>query len=68
MLTYAVGYGGSMVWFGSSAGVAVSNLFPETKSVWGWLRAGLPVPLGYVAGFAALHVLFGWSPSPGHMH
>lgn len=40
VLAYAVGFGGSMVWFGSSAGVAVSNLFPETKSVDGWLRQG----------------------------
>ena len=27
-LAYAVGFGGSMIWFGSSAGVALSNLFP----------------------------------------
>src|SRR5574343_465035 len=26
-LAYAVGFGGSMVWFGSSAGVALSNMF-----------------------------------------
>jgi len=32
-LAYAVGFGGSMIWFGSSAGVALSNLFPEAKSV-----------------------------------
>ena len=31
MLAYAVGFGGSMIWFGSSAGVALSNLFPEAK-------------------------------------
>ncbi|HBS32367.1 MAG TPA: citrate transporter, partial [Parvularcula sp.] len=28
ILAFAVGFGGSMVWFGSSAGVAVSNLYP----------------------------------------
>jgi predicted Fe-S protein YdhL (DUF1289 family) len=28
MLAYAVGFGGSMIWFGSSAGVALSNLYP----------------------------------------
>ena len=33
MLAYAVGFGGSMIWFGSSAGVAVTNVFPEAKSV-----------------------------------
>ena len=32
-LAYAVGFGGSMIWFGSSAGVALSNMFPEAKSV-----------------------------------
>ena len=28
VLAYAVGFGGSMIWFGSSAGVALTNLFP----------------------------------------
>ena len=37
MLAYCVGYGGSMIWFGSSAGVAVANLFPEAKSVGRWV-------------------------------
>ena len=27
-LAYAVGFGGSMIWFGSSAGVALSNIYP----------------------------------------
>src|SRR6476469_7997648 len=31
-LAYAVGFGGSMIWFGSSAGVALSNMYPEAKS------------------------------------
>ena len=39
-LAYAVGFGGSMIWFGSSAGVAISNMFPEAKSVGAWLRHG----------------------------
>ena len=38
VLAYTVGFGGSMMWFGSSAGVAVSNMFPEAKSVMLWLR------------------------------
>ncbi|HUQ09863.1 MAG TPA: SLC13 family permease [Steroidobacteraceae bacterium] len=65
-LAYAVGFGGSMVWFGSSAGVAVSNLFPEARSVGQWLRQGWHVALGYVVGFAALMVIAGWQPSPAH--
>jgi Na+/H+ antiporter NhaD/arsenite permease-like protein len=30
-LAYAVGFGGSMIWFGSSAGVAWSNMFPKAR-------------------------------------
>lgn len=40
MLAYAVGFGGSMIWFGSSAGVALSNLYPQAKSVGAWLTHG----------------------------
>lgn len=61
-LAYAVGFGGSMIWFGSSAGVAVSNLFPEAKSVGQWLRHGWFIPIGYVAGFFALLLILGWHP------
>jgi Na+/H+ antiporter NhaD/arsenite permease-like protein len=63
-LAYAVGFGGSMVWFGSSAGVAVSNLFPESRSVFRWLREGWHVALGYVVGFAVLMAVLGWNPHP----
>ena len=66
MLAYAVGFGGSMLWFGSSAGVAVSNLFPEAKSVFQWLREGWYVAVGYVVGFAVLVALLGWNPQVPH--
>jgi len=62
MLAYAVGFGGSMIWFGSSAGVAITNLYPEGRSVWGWLKAGWHVSLAYVAGFLALLLTLGWAP------
>ena len=62
MLAYAVGFGGSMIWFGSSAGVAITNLFPEGRSVVAWLRAGWHVTLAYVVGFAALLLTLGWHP------
>jgi Na+/H+ antiporter NhaD/arsenite permease-like protein len=62
MLAYAVGFGGSMIWFGSSAGVALSNMYPEAKSVGAWLRHGWHVPLAYVIGFAALMLTLGWQP------
>ena len=59
-LAYAVGFGGSMIWFGSSSGVALSNMYPEAKSVGNWLRHGWHVALAYVVGFAmaGLGVLF----------
>jgi Na+/H+ antiporter NhaD/arsenite permease-like protein len=63
MLAFAVGFGGSMLWFGSSAGVAVSNLFPEARSALQWLRAGWYVAVAYLAGFAALWLMLGWNPS-----
>lgn len=65
-LAYAVGFGGSMVWFGSSAGVALSNIYPEARSAGRWLRHGWHVPLGYVLGFATLIAIFGWDPPPHH--
>ncbi len=63
MLAYAVGYGGSMIWFGSSAGVAISNMFPEAKSVGRWLRGGWHVALAYVIGFAVMLAVVGWHPT-----
>ena len=63
MLAYAVGFGGSMIWFGSSAGVALSNMYPEAKSVGRWLRHGWHVALAYVAGFIVLMAVLGWHPT-----
>jgi Na+/H+ antiporter NhaD/arsenite permease-like protein len=63
-LAYAVGFGGSMVWFGSSAGVALSNMYPEAKSVRRWLRHGWTIPIAYVVGFFALLLMTGWHPDP----
>ncbi len=61
-LAYAVGFGGSMIWFGSSAGVAISNMFGEAKSVFTWLRAGWHVPLAYVCGNVAMALVLPWQP------
>jgi Na+/H+ antiporter NhaD/arsenite permease-like protein len=65
-LAYAVGFGGSMIWFGSSAGVALSNRFPEARSVGGWLRSGWHVAVGYVVGFLVLLLTLGWQPHAPH--
>ena len=64
MLAYAVGFGGSMIWFGSSAGVAISNSFPEAKSVAAWVRQGWHVTVGYVLGFFVLLAVLGWEAQP----
>jgi hypothetical protein len=62
LLAYAVGFGGSMIWFGSSAGVALSNMFPETKSVFRYLRSGWHIIPAYIIGFALLLAIMGWHP------
>jgi Na+/H+ antiporter NhaD/arsenite permease-like protein len=63
MLAYSVGFGGSMIWFGSSAGVALSNMYPEAKSVGRWLAAGWHVTLAYVLGFFFMLAVSGWHPT-----
>lgn len=66
VLAYAVGFGGSMIWFGSSAGVALSNLYPEARSVGLWLRHGWHVAVAYVIGFFVLLLIMGWAPHERH--
>jgi Na+/H+ antiporter NhaD/arsenite permease-like protein len=61
-LAYTVGFGGSMIWFGSSAGVALSSMYPEARSVGRWLRHGWPVPVAYVIGFLVMLAIIGWHP------
>jgi Na+/H+ antiporter NhaD/arsenite permease-like protein len=63
-LAFAVGYGGSMLWFGSSAGVALSGFFPQAKSAGAWVKSGWHVVVGYVLGFLAMLWLVGWHPHP----
>lgn len=61
-LAYAVGFGGSMIWFGSSAGVALCNMYPEARSVTTWLRSGWHVAVAYVVGFFVMLGVLGWEP------
>ena len=61
-LAYAVGFGGSMIWFGSSAGVALASMYPQARSVGAWLKGGWHVALAYVIGFFVLLLLLGWHP------
>jgi Na+/H+ antiporter NhaD/arsenite permease-like protein len=71
LLAYAVGFGGSMIWFGSSAGVALTGLFPEGRSIWAWLRQGWHIPVAYAVGFLVYLAAIGYQPEvlpnvPGH--
>jgi Na+/H+ antiporter NhaD/arsenite permease-like protein len=68
VLAYAVGFGGSMIWFGSSAGVAITNKFPEARNVGLWIRKGWHVILGYILGFAAIMIFWGWHPEANKEH
>jgi Na+/H+ antiporter NhaD/arsenite permease-like protein len=61
-LAYAVGFGGSMIWFGSSAGVAVAGLRREARSTVRWVREGWFVAVAYVVGFFVMLALLGWHP------
>jgi len=66
VLAYAVGFGGSMIWFGSSAGVALSNIYPETKSTVKYLKGGWYVIVAYVVGFFIMLGTLGWHPHAPH--
>ena len=61
-LAYAVGFGGSMIWFGSSAGVALCNMYPHARNVGQWLRHGWYVAVAYVVGFFVMLALIGFHP------
>jgi Na+/H+ antiporter NhaD/arsenite permease-like protein len=65
-VAYAVGFGGSMIWFGSSAGVALSNMYPEGKNAIAWVRGGWHVTVAYVIGFFVMLAVQGWYPQPKH--
>jgi Na+/H+ antiporter NhaD/arsenite permease-like protein len=65
-LAYGVGFGGSMIWFGSSAGVALSNMYPEAKSAGRWVSQGWHVAAAYVIGFFVMLAVIGWHPDAPH--
>ncbi len=68
ILAYSVGFGGSMIWFGSSAGVAITNKFPEARNVMLWIRKGWHVMLAYIVGFFVLYLIMGWEPASNKKH
>ena len=68
MLAYSVGFGGSMIWFGSSAGVAITNKFPEGRDVVKWVKYGWHIAVAFVIGFFALYLSMGWEPADTREH
>jgi len=66
VLAYTVGFGGSMIWFGSSAGVALSNMFPEMRSVVDYVKKGWFVTVAYIIGFFIMLGVVGWHPHAPH--
>jgi Na+/H+ antiporter NhaD/arsenite permease-like protein len=68
MLAYSVGFGGSMIWFGSSAGVAITNKFPESRNVILWVKNGWHVAVAYIIGFFVLYFTMGWEPADNKEH
>jgi len=66
VLAYSVGFGGSMIWFGSSAGVALSNMFPEMRSVVQYVKKGWFVIVAYIIGFFIMLGTVGWNPHDPH--
>ena len=53
-----------MIWFGSSAGVALASMFPQARSVGAWIRGGWHVTVGYLVGFFCLVSILQWHPDP----
>jgi Na+/H+ antiporter NhaD/arsenite permease-like protein len=66
VLAYTVGFGGSMIWFGSSAGVALSNMYPEAKNTVNYIKKGWHVTVAYIVGFFVMIYTVGWHPHAPH--
>lgn len=66
LLAYSVGFGGSIIWFGSSSGVAISNMYPEARSVGQWLRHGWYIAVAYVIAFFIMLWVWNWHPDAPH--
>lgn len=58
LLAFSVGYGGSAMWFGSSAGVALGLLFKEVYDTKRWGRPFIAVTLTFWVGTATYLLTF----------
>lgn len=66
VLAFSVGFGGSMIWFGSSAGVALSNMYPEAKNTYKYVTKGWHVTFAYIVSFFVMIGIVGWHPHAPH--
>lgn len=57
LLIYAISFGGSLIWFGSVVGIAISNIATESRAVSKWIYYGWYVIVAYTVGFFALYAL-----------
>lgn len=64
-LAFSVGFGGSMMWFGSSAGVALAKHNPHMRDTRTFIKESWVIPVAYTIGFASLFLL-GWHPHAPH--
>jgi hypothetical protein len=55
-----------MIWFGSSAGVALSNMYPETKDTVSYIKNGWFVIVAYIVSFFVMLGVVGWHPHEPH--
>lgn len=62
LLAYAVGFGGSILWFGSSAGVALSDDFPEIRNTVKYLKSSWYLLPAYIISFFIMLLIVGWNP------
>jgi Na+/H+ antiporter NhaD/arsenite permease-like protein len=63
-LAYTVGFGGSMIWFGSSSGVALCAMYREARSVVQWIRYGWWIVVAYLISFFVMLGVSRWHPGP----
>ena len=63
-LALAIGFGGSMLWFGSSAGVALAKDFPELEQTRDWFPRPFLVVFGVYWLILLTHlILWRWLPA-----
>jgi hypothetical protein len=55
-----------LIWFGSSAGVAISKDYPEARNTGRWLKEGWFVAVAYAVAFLVQQAILPWNPHARH--